>query len=717
VLGVGVRQLIPADLAEIPPGPELARVLAGLEPSRLSGFDCVQVLKAQYRQANHERARVMALMAEVGLCGGVGPAGDELWRRSVPDEFAADEVRAALVLTRRAAEAQLWVAYDLVSRLPQVYAAMLAGVLDEPRARVFSEWTLELSAEQARAVCATLLPQAPRLTTGQLVEQIKKLAIAVDPEWARRRYEQALTERKVVGRRNADGSANLAGYNLPLERVAAASGHIDALAKAAKHAGDARPIDHIRAELFLGMTDGSFTGLDDATIIDLLLTHASGHPDTGPEDRDHPDTADADGGAEDNGAEEPDGEQPGTAGYAGQDSAGQDSDGLGSEGLGSGGADSEGPHADPHSETPPWADECRSQAPDAHTAPLSWAGVELRVRLSTLLGHDRYPAELTGWGPIHAELARDLITTLGTGQWRFAITDEEGHLLHCGITRARPAGIPTRAAHCRAILELQIPVTTLRALAVDPTTLGGWSGVVAELVRRLEKDVPSPGWSKADASRRTPGAALRRWLEARDRTCIMIGCRAPAHHADQDHTLDHTDGGPTTGPNLGALCRHDHRLKGEGGWKLDQPHPGVFQWTSRLGHPYHQHPPQIIEPLLDPIPYDQSPYPLVIPPDDDWEDTHIWEDPHPNQNQTPHQKPTPTVTRRHSDFLRRRFSRAIWVSGGAVLGWLLIARMLTRGLFFTARSLTRFQACTPLCGLGDPLQVQDRLPSRRACQV
>jgi hypothetical protein len=89
--------------------------------------------------------------------------------------------------------------YYLVTRLPQVHAAMDAGVLDEPRARVFSEWTIEPSPEQAGAVCAELLPRAPKLTTGQLIEQIKKLAIAVDPDWARRRYEQAVADRKVVG--------------------------------------------------------------------------------------------------------------------------------------------------------------------------------------------------------------------------------------------------------------------------------------------------------------------------------------------------------------------------------------------------------------------------------------------------------------------------------------------------------------------------------------
>ncbi|MGH8656688.1 MAG: DUF222 domain-containing protein, partial [Gammaproteobacteria bacterium] len=129
-------------------------------------------------------------------------------------------VRVALVLTRRAADAQFWLAHDLLTRLPAVHA----GVLDEPRARVLSEWTSELSPAQARALCAELLPRVSRLTTGQLIEQIKRLAIAIDPEWARRRYEQAVAERKVVGYRNPDGSANLSGYNLPVERVAAASG-------------------------------------------------------------------------------------------------------------------------------------------------------------------------------------------------------------------------------------------------------------------------------------------------------------------------------------------------------------------------------------------------------------------------------------------------------------------------------------------------------------
>lgn len=106
------------------------------------------------------------------------------------------------------------------------------------------------------------------------------------------------------------------------------------------------------------------------------------------------------------------------------------------------------------------------------------------MRLSTLLGRDEYPGELAGWGPVHAGLARDLATTMGRGQWRFAITDEQGHLLHCGITPARPTGAPPRSVGSVEIVELQIPATTLRELNIDSDALGTWAPVITDLARQ-----------------------------------------------------------------------------------------------------------------------------------------------------------------------------------------------------------------------------------------
>ncbi|HZB26942.1 MAG TPA: DUF222 domain-containing protein, partial [Gemmatimonadales bacterium] len=256
----------------------MAAALATIDLTRLGGLDSVEVLRAQHRQASHEQARLMAAMVEVGLCG-LGP-DDELPRMDEPDEFSADEIRAALSWTRAAANAQLWLAWDLIHRLPGVYAALDSGDIDVPKARVFSEWTDGLTNEQAATICDRLLGEAPHLTTGQLTERIKRLAVAVDPDWARRRYEQAVRDRKVVGYRNADGSANLSGYSLPADRVAAACSHLDTLAKKAKHTGDARPIDRIRADLYLLMLDGSCTGWTEPDIIAHLLTMADAEADS-----------------------------------------------------------------------------------------------------------------------------------------------------------------------------------------------------------------------------------------------------------------------------------------------------------------------------------------------------------------------------------------------------------------------------------------------------
>ncbi|WP_156081283.1 hypothetical protein, partial [Microbispora rosea] len=90
---------IPAGLAAMPPGAELAGVLAGIDVGRVSGFDTVEVLKAAYRQSCHERARFLYALLEVGLREQF--TGDRVVRLEVPDEFAPDEARAALVWSRR----------------------------------------------------------------------------------------------------------------------------------------------------------------------------------------------------------------------------------------------------------------------------------------------------------------------------------------------------------------------------------------------------------------------------------------------------------------------------------------------------------------------------------------------------------------------------------------------------------------------------------------
>ncbi|WOQ16320.1 HNH endonuclease signature motif containing protein [Raineyella sp. W15-4] len=56
-----------------------------------------------------------------------------------------------------------------------------------------------------------------------------------------------------------------------------------------------------------------------------------------------------------------------------------------------------------------------------------------------------------------------------------------------------------------------------------------------------------------------------------------------ARHADMDHTIPWTHGGPTTPDNLGPLGRTAHRARTHGGYLLTQPQPGHWHWTTPRG--------------------------------------------------------------------------------------------------------------------------------------
>jgi Domain of unknown function (DUF222) len=168
--------------------------------------------------------------------------------------------------------------------------------------------------------------------------------------------------------------------------------------------------------------------------------------------------------------------------------------------------------------------------------------VELVVPLATLTGQSDEPAMMAGFGPVIADIARQVAEQAaqqGSGyQWRFRIYDSDGTLLHTGTTRTRPS----------------------KPVACPPR--------------------------ETDESARFASSTLRRWITARDTTCRAPGCTAPARNADIDHTIDHAAGGRTRHDNLGLVCRHHHRLKHEGGFRLDQPMPGTFVWTSPSGRTY-----------------------------------------------------------------------------------------------------------------------------------
>ncbi len=446
-----VRQLIPEGLAEMVPGPALGALLAGIDIHALTGADAVEVLQARARQLSHEQARLLATMVEVGLCDPDAGTND-VTRLAESPLYATDEIRAALAWTRRAADREHDFAETLVLRMPAVFTALDTGRICRSKAWVFADLCADLTPEQTAVVCARLLPQASRLTTGELAARIKRLAIALDPQWAARRYATAVRERTVIGYLNDDGTATVTGSALPVEQAAAACAHVEELARAVKRAGHRGRIGPLRADLYLGLLDGRWQHHTRDQIITDLLSRAPSDPD-----HDH----DPDHDTDPNNSTDSDGR---TGPLAGDDISANDTAG--------------GPHPDGASADDIPADRTAdggagaaagtpSNGVPAAAPPARRVGVELRVALSTLLGYDRYPGEVAGWGPVTAEVARTLVIAQRGTQWRFAITDPAGQLLLAGVKRFLYTTVRTGAMPVRRRVSWRLDRAG-RAVAADP---------------------------------------------------------------------------------------------------------------------------------------------------------------------------------------------------------------------------------------------------------
>jgi Domain of unknown function (DUF222) len=198
-------------------------------------------------------------------------------------EFVIDEVAAALTLTSRAADAQLDLALDLETRLPGTARALHGGIIDLPKARLIAEATRILSDDHARQVETKILPAAGAQTSGQLRSAVARAVLAVDPEAAARRREEAQKDPRLRHWREDAGTAALAGYGLPPADVLAADERLTARALSLRVAGLPGTLEELRARAYLDALLGqesTLPGLDDqpplaarVTLTVPLLTH------------------------------------------------------------------------------------------------------------------------------------------------------------------------------------------------------------------------------------------------------------------------------------------------------------------------------------------------------------------------------------------------------------------------------------------------------------
>src|SRR5262249_48170282 len=132
---------------------------------------------------------------------------------SDPGPFNGQELRPALVMSRRAAADECCYALTVVRDLPLVFAALAAGEVDPARVRVVHRYLVGLDSKLVEKVCRQLVPKAAGWTTGELRGHLARLIVALDPQRAEEQYRRSLRERGVAAYPNDDGTITVSAHN------------------------------------------------------------------------------------------------------------------------------------------------------------------------------------------------------------------------------------------------------------------------------------------------------------------------------------------------------------------------------------------------------------------------------------------------------------------------------------------------------------------------
>ncbi|MFC4585007.1 HNH endonuclease signature motif containing protein [Sphaerisporangium corydalis] len=577
-------------------GADLAAALEGLDVGALPRGALVDLLVSWRRLGSWVKARELELVNVLAE------------RYSSDERFSSDwlfwlhsEIALGMTLTEWSAATLIETAATLRDRLPGTMEFLRAGVLDEPRARVMVEGVKGLSDAACHRVEDAILDQAQDLTTGQLRALVAATVNQVAAGEARARRECSERSRRLELRNDGQGTAEIFGLGLPAGPATAAYNRVNAIARAAKRAGDARTTDQLRSDVFLALqlgligpgtstvpdsvaladvrgdrSDGVAAApvcdaVSDVSRVDLPLRAHDAVPVTGsgeagpmassprgPDER-HAVSSVVTAMTKRSGHRPPPDDSGGRRTEASSGSGGAGIVGgvgdFGVGGRGAGGRPGLIWTGDPEDEAIPY------QAPPEYDS-------DIPAPDEPQYAHQDAYADDLPW---------------------------IGDTLQAGVPAAE--GLLAAAARYVGAPHLVIGLQTLLGLSEAPAELGRYGSLVADIARQIADTTLRTGvklcWTVlADdgqalhhgQSRYKPSEKLRELVNARDRTCRFPRCRRAAAHCDIDHTLAHDQGGPTCLCNLAPLCRRHHRLKQAEGWSLIPLETGVLAWTTPSGH-------------------------------------------------------------------------------------------------------------------------------------
>jgi hypothetical protein len=249
------------------PGPALAaaadtaagpdRAYAGVSDDELIG-----VLTAWQRTESWAAAGRLSAAAELARRR-PATSKDHATRGGAPapwGKFCADEVAAALSVSRWAAEKATAVAHDLATRLPLTRQALHEGVVDAYKAQVIAEATRCLDDAAAAQAEAAVVPHVVTgKTPGQIRAAIARAVLKADPNAGRQRREQAQKDARVELWREDAGTAAIVSFGLPPDEALAADQQITSRAMDLKAAGVPGSMDALRVRAYLDALLGQDT--------------------------------------------------------------------------------------------------------------------------------------------------------------------------------------------------------------------------------------------------------------------------------------------------------------------------------------------------------------------------------------------------------------------------------------------------------------------------
>lgn len=224
------------------------------DAAALSDVELVEGVVALEREVARLQARQSRLLAEFTRRRPADRAPSTA-SVSVASPYAADEIGAALTLSRATAVARLAQAARLAGTLSATLRTWETGLLDAVKVRAIVEATACLPDEIAVAVQDRVLPRAPRQTPAQLRAALARAVIAVDPAGADARHRAARLDRRVLVAPAADGMASL----WALLSAPAATGAYEWLSRLARALGpeDPRSMDARRADILADLLTGT----------------------------------------------------------------------------------------------------------------------------------------------------------------------------------------------------------------------------------------------------------------------------------------------------------------------------------------------------------------------------------------------------------------------------------------------------------------------------